>query len=102
MGRIQHHAIVATTWDDSMVTKIKKFISESPLKHLFSVGPVAINGYVSVVMFPDGSKEGWDDSDVGDAERNKSIVLLEDGYSEWVEVSFGDDGHKIERGNCER
>jgi len=56
------------------------------------------NSRFSFAVFPDGSKEGWEQSNVGDAQRANLIKWLdrqryEDGSSpfDWVEVQYGDD-----------
>lgn len=63
------------------------------------------------VTLPDGSKEGWEHSDVGDKARDSYTDWLkaqayEDGSSplQWVEVQYGDDNGetKIIRHSDER
>jgi hypothetical protein len=57
-----------------------------------------MNGFQSFFIPPDGSKEGWDDSNIGDLQRETMINWLneqayEDGSTpfRWVEVQYGDD-----------
>src|SRR5262249_28308421 len=57
-----------------------------------------VNEWHTIVVPPDGSKEGWDESDRGDAGRKRLIEWLdskryEDGSSpyDWAEVQYGDD-----------
>lgn len=61
------------------------------------------NGMCSLLIVPDGSKEGWDDSDTGDAQRDKWKSWaremygrdLASGYSfypRWVHVAYDDNG----------
>jgi hypothetical protein len=61
------------------------------------VGP-AVNYTRTFMIGPDGSKEGWDISDCGDAFRNAFVAWLNayrysDGSSPlaWVVVQYGDD-----------
>lgn len=53
-----------------------------------------INGYYTVVIPPDGSKEGWEGSDQGDARRDWFIESISDPTHQkgwrWVEVEFGE------------
>ena len=66
-----------------------------------TVSPIIIspiNGVGSFFVAPDGSNEGWEESDVGDAQRAEFITYLrseyyEDGSSvvKWAEVQYGDD-----------
>ena len=65
-----------------------------------------VNGMVTVILAPDGSKEGWSDSDTGDRLREEFIEYLgtynyEDDSSpwDWVEVEYGEYGQKVLRGN---
>ena len=108
MGDMNHHAIVATTWNDIRFKKIQEWIStlDRSAQQLFIVGQPMVNKEQTVVMVPDGSKEGWGDSDACDDLRDEFIFELErasydDGSSpwRWVEVGFGDYGQKVLRGN---
>ena len=63
-----------------------------------AVAKSRVNGYSSILVAPDGSKEGWEDSAAGDAKRAALRAWLnsqkyEDGSSsmEWCEVSYGSD-----------
>lgn len=63
--------------------------------------PARINGYSSLAVFPDGSKEGWNESDQGDMQRAAVIDYLrslayDDGSTawEWALVQYGDDDHQ--------
>ncbi len=97
MGYMRHHAILVTTWKEEYAAAAHE-VAE---RHCKSVSPVqesAINGYLSFAVFPDGSKEGWDESEEGDKGRAGLIAWLDsqrhsDGSSpfDWVEVQYGDD-----------
>lgn len=102
MGYIKHHAIIITSWDDKALAKIKK---KFPI-----VGKVIkshINGYCSLFVPPDGSKEGWPDSDNGDIIRREiknyiKSLAYEDGSNsvQYVEVSYDEESEvKIESHN---
>lgn len=105
MGAIHHHVVLATTFgEDESIEKVKNWIASAVLedaKHLFVFGRGTINNYVTLVMFPDGSKEGWEHSKQGDAIRAELIAQLKAAHWDWVEVSYGGFGQRIERGNCD-
>ena len=100
MGYMRHHAIFVTTYD-----KEKAIAAHNKAKELFGdivseLSKPAINGYISFVVFPDGSKEGWEPSDEGDENRDTFKAWLdqqayEDGSTSydwiWVELQYGDD-----------
>lgn len=109
MGYMRHHAIVVTSWDVELLTAAHAKAVELGDRHpnslfetrLFAVTeitPDGINGYRSFLVAPDGSKEGWEASEAGDAARAALIEWLneqryEDRSSslDWVEVQYGDD-----------
>jgi len=91
MGTIHHHAIVVTHWDPKAIEIAHAvagviFPEVSPILHS------EYNGYSSFFIPPDGSKEGWLESDRGDLRRHEFIDWL---YShpeytyEWVEIIYG-------------
>ncbi len=98
MGTIFHDAIVVTAFRDkdiraayAMATSIGLDVSE----------PVAskMNGYRSILIAPDGSKEWWPDSDEGDRRRAQMIAWLEtchgnseiDVFLQFAAVRYGSD-----------
>lgn len=112
MGLIQHHAVLATTWSEDEVSRIRKWVDEIALRGVggydprsrFLFGDRQINGFVTVVLAPDGSNEGWDDSDFGDTIRYEFIQAIrlaeyDDGSSpwDWIEVGYGEAGFGVER-----
>jgi len=109
MGVINHDAVLATTWDDKAVDKFRAWLDKrvpEDLKDLFHIGPVVTNSYQTVVMMPDGSKEGWDASEEGNRVRDDFIAFIgkddpDRGYCPWtwVEVSYGEYGQRVTRGN---
>lgn len=97
MGYIRHHSVIVTTANDDAieaahVAAVAIGGCVSPIMHS------GMNGYRSFAMLPDGSKEGWEDSDIGDGRRD-SIIGWIDRYNQkvgyrafdWVEVQFGGD-----------
>jgi len=94
MGRIKHHAIIVTAGSDDEITRIHAKAFEM-FEHLCSeVIDSKINGYSTFFIAPDGSKEGWEDSDHYDQQRSefKKWISRYDGYSaEVVEIYYGGD-----------
>lgn len=97
MGYMRHHAICITSCSADYINAAKE---EAERLGCTVAGPTpkAINGYRSIFVAPDGSKEGWDDSAEGDRRRAELIDWLHgqafsDGSSmlDWVEVQYGDD-----------
>jgi hypothetical protein len=107
MGIEQHHAVLASTWDPKSAARLQTYVREKKL--LVTTREAPINGIVTFVLHPDGSKDGWDESDKGDRVRAELIEFLrtdgryEDGGSPWmwVEVTRGERGSEIENTNCE-
>lgn len=97
MSLIVHHAIIVTSWDDMLLSELAGVASG--LGAIVS-GPSTqgVNGYRTLTICPDGSKEGWDDSINGDARRAQIKTWMDtkryDDRScalEWVEVAYGND-----------
>jgi hypothetical protein len=97
MGYMRHHAIVVTSYD---VKRIDAAHNEAARLGLDITGilQAAVNEWHTFLVGPDGSKEGWDESDAGDHRRGQFIAWLdgqrfEDGSSpfDWAEVQYGDD-----------
>jgi hypothetical protein len=68
MGYFRHRCVVVCTWNEEIHAKIFAWM-ESLLpeeRKLIGVSPPMVNGYRSFICWPDGSKEGWAESDVGD------------------------------------
>ena len=90
MGSMRHHAIVVTGWEEQIVEKAQgKAVKLGCL--VSGVFRSPINDWYSFCVFPDGSKEGWEDSDHGDSARDKLIKRLRKTNLDWVEVQYGDD-----------
>jgi hypothetical protein len=97
MGYVLHHAIVATSWDEEA---IELAATRARNLGLTVLGPSAkaINGYRSLLICPDGSKEGWADSTEAANNRDEICAWFkelryENGSSslEWCEVAYGSD-----------
>jgi len=104
MGTIQHNAVIATTWDnekfDAMIEWINQLSDRE--KELFVARKSWVNSYRTIILTPDGSKEGWPESDAGDNLRNRFLTRLhrdgyEDGGNCWdfVHIGYGELGISI-------
>lgn len=102
MGYIKHQAVIAVVIDDSSdVDQLRRQLAELIDKPFISsaeqllVGPTPslVNGYVTYALLPDGSKEGWSTSDLGDRARQIFIDHFRalGSYSQVIEVSFDED-----------
>lgn len=100
MGYIQDQAIIVSGWKD--MDAIHSKCVEIANKHGFDgivspLGKAQVNGTQAFLIAPDGSKEGWTDSDRGDAMRVEiKTFLVELGekqhlWPHWVEVVVGGD-----------
>lgn len=99
MGHIAHHTIVVTSWRGESIKSAqlearRTFGSNA----VSSVKTSIVNSYYSFFVAPDGSKEGWTESDLGDGRRKRFIDWMKDrehpernASLEWVEVCFGRD-----------
>jgi len=98
MGFVEHHAIVVTSWHEE---HLKKAHSHAIFLDMCvsDIIDSKKNGYHSFLIGPDGSKSGWEDSDIGDKRREqwKQFVLAEKFYLEWVEANYGND---LDGGDC--
>ncbi len=97
MGYIKHNAIVVTSCDELCLgkahKKAKKLFND---KLISEVVKGVMNGYISFFIAPDGSKEGWEDSNDCDEAREKFIhwLLKKDRGCDFVEVRFGGDDNQ--------
>lgn len=102
MGYMRHHAILVTSYKDERINAAREKALSFGLA-CSEIIPSRTNVYFSFFVAPDGSKEGWPDSDEGDAKRDLFINWLNsyrfsDGSSplDWVEVQYGDEGGEQE------
>ena len=100
MGYMRHHAIIVTGWNRELVLTVREHAVDIFSGHC-SVSPIIsshMNGYESFFIAPDGSKEGWTDSNCADTARDVFVAYLNsqrypDNSSSlsWVCVQYGDD-----------
>ena len=98
MGYIRHHGMLITTYKEELTAQVRAKAVEIFGDLVSEARESTINGYWLFAVFPDGSKEGWEDSDKGDANRAAfkawtETLRYEDGSTsvDWVEVQYGDD-----------
>jgi len=98
MGYIKHHAIVVTgdEWDAPMRSPDIRDAHQMATQLQLVVTPIVagpMNATASFLVAPDGSKEGWDTSDLFDDRREQFIDWLREnpGWFEWAEVVLGPD-----------
>ena len=96
MGYMRHHAIIVSSWDKKSISLAHEKAREL-FFNLSDLIPSIANGYQSFLIPPDGSKEGWEESDKGDGQRaifcDWLTTQVEDGaiFLSWVEIQYGDD-----------
>lgn len=121
MSRYRHHTIIVTGWDQEEVARAREKAIEILRAHSLAVAGGAfddvlsclvseiirakVNAYGSFCIVPDGSKEGWPESDAGDAARKSFLEWLDGEGSglSYVQVAFGGDdrftlGAQVEAG----
>lgn len=90
MSLIIHHAIIVVGARDGLVEAYER-ARELGLT-VSSTVQSPYNVYLSFLVAPDGSKEGWVPSNEADARRLAFLDWLADhGKTQWVEVGFSDD-----------
>jgi hypothetical protein len=95
MGTIIHDAIVVTSWKEDHAQAARDEAERLGLP-VTGITSSWLNGYVSFLIAPDGSKEGWADSDRGEVKRAEwkawaSQQYAKGVYFDWVEVRYGRD-----------
>ena len=101
MGYMRHHAIIVTANEQNMLVLRKKVLAvimgqpdnddvylDLPVSDLL---PSQVNGYVSFLIGPDGSQEGWAASARGNQLRRGIIDVLKGSWASWAEVQYGDE-----------
>ena len=108
MSRIHHNAIVITSNNKKAIEYVYKKADELFEGYITNMTEGFNNGYLSFLVVPDGSKEGWDTSNSWDVKRAEFIDWIEtckiEGiysqpspiryFVEYVEVEFGNELHE--------
>jgi hypothetical protein len=97
MGYIRNHAIVVEASYGDYLERAHEY-AKTIFPWVSPISEKAVNGSQSFFIPPDGSKEGWQASDIGDINRATFKKWLreqedEDGRSSlnWAELLFGGD-----------
>ena len=97
MGYMKHDAIVISSWDNEAIKEAADMAREYGLEVL---GPstTVTNGIRTLLICPDGSKEGWEESNAFDIKRASYLAYLnsiryDDNSSclSWVAISYSND-----------
>lgn len=98
MGYQRHNAIIVTSFDEKAVINAR-IQAKRMFGYVSEISPKMINNYTSFFIPPDGSKEGWPESDAADSQRNAFMDWCKSGAYEdgsnilnVVDVSFAGDG----------
>lgn len=99
MGYIKHHAIIVTSYDRDEVVRARKRALQDFKGLTTPIKQSDINSWWSFAILPDGSKEGWAESNMFDGARDRFSGWVinqryEDGSNslDAVEVSFDEEG----------
>lgn len=96
MGYFRHNAIVIIA-SDHRAPKIHEALNnirlaECPAMPEPTISRIGINGYRTITVAADGSKEDWPDSDFGDVAREQMRKWLgRNSYEKWVEIVMDED-----------
>ena len=101
MGYIRNHTIVVSASQAVRLHPAHDKALELFGEQCSQIVLHAVNGGAAFFVAPDGSKEGWAQSDEGDEARNSLCEFLEAQHPwvDWAEIVLGsDDGeYRIER-----
>lgn len=97
MGYMAHNAIIVTSEMEGPITSAHTQATALGLQ-CSAIIKSHVNGIQTFLVAPDGSKEGWAESDLGDELRASFVSwlrrqTLSDGSShlEWCEIRYGSD-----------
>jgi hypothetical protein len=101
MGYMKHNAIIVTSWEEEKFLQAYNKATELFGEMVSNIVNGTINGYKSFFIPPDGSKEGWVESDYYDKLRSDfknyiDTLAYEDGSNAvyCVEVFYDENGKK--------
>jgi hypothetical protein len=90
MGYIRHHAIVVTGSGNEIQQAHEK--AKEIFEHLVSeIVNSEMNSYKSFFVAPDGSKEFWEESNIGDKNRAEFVKYLKIEDIAFCELFYGDE-----------
>lgn len=93
MGYIVHHTIIVTGWhgEENLLAAHGHARALFGKEMVSDISPPVTNSYASFSVFPDGSKDGWEESNTANENRATLIAFLRKTYLDWAEVRFGDE-----------
>lgn len=98
MGDERAHAIIVSSWNIEKLDIAHKKATGIFGQQCSGIVSGTINGVNAFFIGPDGSKEGWPESDEGDRRRAEFVAwLIQQEYSDssnaltWAEVQYADD-----------
>lgn len=84
---MRHHAIIVTGFSKDRILPAHEKAKEIFGAHVTEILPEVTNGYLTFFIGPDGSKEGWPESDDGDKKRYEFKEWVKKNYKLWLEVA---------------
>lgn len=98
MGYIKHHAIIVSSWDRDVLRTVHAYATTIFGSQVSNICEPSVNLHETFLIAPDGSCEGWIESNQGDQQRFEFIAYLQsfcykDSSSmiKWVELSYADE-----------
>lgn len=96
MGYERHNAIIVTGFSEERLAPARQKAEDLGLR-VSGIVESNINGFVSFLIAPDGSKKGWEDAAVGETRRAEWVAWTQDPenkalYLDWVHIDYGGDG----------
>jgi hypothetical protein len=97
MGYMKHNAIIVTSWDKDKMDKAYAKAKETLGALVSPIIEGVVNSQYSFFVAPDGSKEGWAESNEYDEKRKDFLdwLIPNKCMVSYIEVRFGgDDEHE--------
>lgn len=101
MGYMRHVAILVTSGDMHDIKRAQRqwelivtgarIAKDNDIFAPSAILPSDRNGYITLVIPPDGSKLGCDRAELGERMRERFKAYLQRERVDWVEVQYGDD-----------
>ncbi len=95
MGIEQHHAVIVQGEDHNNAVERAHAIASTLFPLVSPILESGINGIRSFYIPPDGSKEGWVQSELGDERRRKFFETMLNVGVDVIEVTWGELGLNI-------
>ena len=102
MGYIKHNVMIFTSWDKRNLIKVRKFATTLLGSLVTNIKSSNVNSTFTFFIAPDGSKEGWTESDIADDCRQKIADFVNSmAYSDgsnvitFVDVSYSNDDREV-------